>query len=498
MQVERYIAVADLGSSTLALSVARVEGDDVQIIYYSQTPSDGVRYSLVFNPVRAAKPLKEAIQKAEKELNIKILQLVIGLPRYNVRQEVASARMERTDASSCITKEEIDTLKSIAIDSYPMDENAKEEIYGAVAQSFSADEDLVCASENDVIGVTSESIEGNFKIFIGKSSAVDNLDIMLNKAGVAPARKLFLPTATGRAVLTEAEKENGVALVEIGAAVTSLTIYKGGLLRHYSSIRFGGGSITSDIKFECGFTERLAENIKLAFGACMPDKLQSLSEKIIQINDDENGSYEQLPVKYLSEIITCRAREIINAILFQIQESGYADSLRNGLVLTGGGAELVNFANMFKEMSGYTVRLGYPRSQLFSSGGCPGVNETSAAAAVGMILEAKRDPRLNCVEEAPSERKAEEEQQAEQETVRNQASAEEASNQDGTLFGESEDELIVPNKKKKKKEQVKITWIRKMGKKISNSLEGAFDSTVGELFDKMDEDNREDYDRTDN
>ncbi|MDD5819974.1 MAG: hypothetical protein PUC96_05715, partial [Bacteroidales bacterium] len=135
MQVERYIAVADLGSSTLALSVARVEGDDVQIIYYSQTPSDGVRYSLVFNPVRAAKPLKEAIQKAEKELNIKILQLVIGLPRYNVRQEVASARMERTDASSCITKEEIDTLKSIAIDSYPMDENAKEEIYGAVAQS---------------------------------------------------------------------------------------------------------------------------------------------------------------------------------------------------------------------------------------------------------------------------------------------------------------------------------------------------------------------------
>ena len=289
-----------------------------------------------------------------------------------------------------------------------------------------------------------------------------------------------------------------MALVEIGAAVTSLTIYKGGLLRHYSSIRFGGGSITSDIKFECGFTERLAENIKLAFGACMPDKLQSLSEKIIQINDDENGSYEQLPVKYLSEIITCRAREIINAILFQIQESGYADSLRNGLVLTGGGAELVNFANMIKEMSGYTVRLGYPRSQLFSSGGCPGVNETSAAAAMGMILEAKRDPRLNCVEEAPSERKAEEEQQAEQETVRNQASAEEASNQDGTLFGETEDELIVPNKKKKKKDQVKITWIRKMGKKISNSLEGAFDSTVGELFDKMDEDNREDYGRTDN
>ena len=222
----------------------------------------------------------------------------------------------------------------------------------------------------------------------------------------------------------------------------------------------------------------------------MPDKLQSLSEKIIQINDEENGSYEQLPVKYLSEIITCRAKEIINAILFQIQESGFADSLRNGVVLTGGGAELVNFANMFKEMSGYTVRLGYPRSQLFSSGGCPGVNETSAAAAMGMILEAKRDPRLNCVENAPAEKsEADERGLTEQNAGAGQTESEESERQDGTLFESEADDVIVPDKKKKKKEQVKITWIRKMGKKMSNSFERAFDNTVGELFDKMEEDN---------
>ena len=108
-----------------------------------------------------------------------------------------------------------------------------------------------------------------------------------------------------------------------------------------------------------------------------------------------------------------------------------------------------------------------------------------------MILEAKRDPRLNCVEEAPSERKASEEQQdaGQQNDSQGQAAGEETAHQNGTLFGDGADELIVPDKKKKKKDQVKITWIRKMGKKISNSLEGAFDSTVGELFDKMEEDN---------
>ena len=263
--------------------------------------------------------------------------------------------------------------------------------------------------------------------------------------------------------------------MEIGAGVTSLTIYKGGLLRHYSSIPFGGKSVTADIKYECGFTERLAENIKLAYGACEPDKLQSLSEKVIQINDDENGTYEQLPVKYLSEIINCRAKEIIDAVLFQIQESGFADNLRNGIVLTGGGADLVNFANLFKDMSGYVVRTGYPRTRKFSSGGCAGVTETSAAATVGMILEAKRDALLNCIDEAPAPAETEEPALD--------------SEGKGELF-EGHDvsgEVITPNPKKKKKESNKdrITWTSLIRKKAGSKLEKVFDETVGNLFDSM-------------
>ena len=383
--------------------------------------------------------------------------------------------MSRSDPYSCISREEINNLKSLAIDSYPLEDEVKEEIYGAVAQSFSADDDLVCASEDDVTGVTAENLEGNFKIFIGSKKASSDLDTMLNFTGIAPARKVFIPTAVAQAVLTEAEKENGVALVEIGAGVTSLTIYKGGLLRHYSSIPFGGKSVTADIKYECGFTERLAENIKLAYGACEPDKLQSLSEKVIQINDDENGTYEQLPVKYLSEIINCRAKEIIDAVLFQIQESGFADNLRNGIVLTGGGADLVNFANLFKDMSGYAVRTGYPRTRKFSSGGCAGVTETSAAATVGMILEAKRDALLNCIDEAPAPTDTEEPALD--------------SEGKGELF-EGHDvsgEVITPNPKKKKKESNKdrITWTSLIRKKAGSKLEKVFDETVGNLFDSM-------------
>ncbi|NLZ20245.1 MAG: cell division protein FtsA [Bacteroidales bacterium] len=475
MQAERYIAAADLGSSKIALSVAKIEGDDIQIIYYKETPSDGIRYSCVFNPKRAAVPLCTAIKEAEEELNIKILQVVVGLPRYHVRQEIASARMERSNPSSCITKEEVNTLKSIAIDSYPITDETKEEIYGAVAQSFSADEELVCASENDVVGTTADALEGNFKVFVGEKKPVSNIDIMLNDAQVAPACKLFLPNAVAKAVLSEAERENGVALVEIGAGVTSLTIYRGRILRHYSSIPFGGRVITTDIKYECGFNEQLAENIKLAFGACMPEKLQSLSEKVIQINDQENGSYDQLPVKYLSEIITCRAREIIEAILFQIQDSGYADKLRNGIVLTGGGANLVNFANLLKEMSGYTVRIGFPRSQAFSSVGCSGVGETSSVATIGMILEAKKDFRLNCIEEAQTE-------EAPQAAAGPDGPSADGGPAPTTLFDDTD--IIVPKKKKNEPSKF-IRWMKQQGKKVSSAAEDAFDNTVGGLFDDM-------------
>ena len=97
--------------------------------------------------------------------------------------------------------------------------------------------------------------------------------------------------------------ENGVALVDFGAGCTSVSIYHGSIMRHYASIPFGGKNISDDIKSEAQISSRLAENIKLAFGACMPDKLQSLSEKIIQIRSNSAEGDKSIPVKYLSEII---------------------------------------------------------------------------------------------------------------------------------------------------------------------------------------------------
>ena len=83
---DRYIATVDLGTSKIALSVARISGENAEILFYREKPSDGVRYGCIYNPAKASVPLKEIIREAEEELSIKITQVVIGVPRYGVTQ----------------------------------------------------------------------------------------------------------------------------------------------------------------------------------------------------------------------------------------------------------------------------------------------------------------------------------------------------------------------------------------------------------------------------
>ena len=391
---ERYIASIDLGSSKFGLCVARVCQDDVQIVYYKETPSDGIKASIIANPMKASIPLRAAIEEAEKELMIKILQVVVGMPRSEVSQVTASATIKRGQADEYISDEEVASLKSIALETYPLSNPESQIMYGAVAQSFSTDSQI-CLTESDVVGTLSDTLEGNFKVFIGSRRATTALDKIFNSLQVAVAKKYFLPDVIAKTVLSADEMQGGVALVDIGAGVTSLAIYHDSIMRYYAAIPFGGRAVTQDIRNECSISEDLAEKIKKRFGACLPNKLASLSEKVLQIRLTE--PYKEVSVKYISEIVDCRMREIFDAVLYHIQESGLQNEIRSGIVLTGGGASLANVNNLMKDMSGYEVRTGCPKYQFSAVAGNGIYNNPAAAAAVGMVLAAKEDKMPDCV-----------------------------------------------------------------------------------------------------
>ena len=353
---EKHIVAIDLGSSKIALTVAKVNGEDIQIIYYKETPSAGIRYSSVFNASHVSVPLAKAIREAENELGIKITQAVVGMPKFPIRQETSNATIPDRGEDQDITSEDIADLKRFAQSLYPINDPTKEAIYGAVAQSFSNGEDFQII-EDDIVGMTSDTLEGNFKIFIGKKSDLTKIDTVMTKVEIAAMRKYFTAESTAKAVLKASEMENGVALIDFGGGCTSVSIYHGNIMRHYASIPFGGRNITHDIKTECQISEHLAENIKLEYGACMPDKLLSLSDKILNIRGDGAEPDKQLSVKYLSEIITARVEEIMMAILYEIEQSGFADMLRSGIVVTGGCAQTANLGNLIYDISGYSRQM---------------------------------------------------------------------------------------------------------------------------------------------
>jgi cell division protein FtsA len=397
---DRHIVAIDLGSSAIRLCVAHVLQDELQVEYYREADSEGIRSSIIYNPQLVAGTVGAMVREAEEAFMGKITQVVVGMPRKDVVELTASMSVTRSAPDDYITREEIRNLKELALDSYPLPSPEKHEIYGAVAQAYEIDGGLIL-TERNVVGTISPTLEGRFRVFVGRRQATVALDKVFNSLGVVVARRFFTPETTASAVLTDVEKSGGVALVDIGGGVTSVSIFQGGILRHYASIPFGGKSVTGDIQTECSLSEDLAESIKRKFGGCLPDKLGPLSEKVLDIRVADPPM--ELPVRYLSEIVGSRYREIVDAVLYLIQESGLMDSLRCGIVLTGGGSEQAHLLTMFKERSGYRVRMGKPRN-LFTSAVGKDVFSTMSANILGMVLAACDIPNLDCLatSEAPA------------------------------------------------------------------------------------------------
>lgn len=392
---EKYLAAIDLGSSKVGICVALEQDGNLNVVHYSEVPSEGVLSSAIYIPMLTAKAVKEAVHQAEEALMTKITGVVVGMPRNDVVQLTVSGTLKRDDPDEYVTPEEVRAIKATALESYPLPNPEKQAIYGAIAQSFTI-EDGPQLSEREVVGTLTPTLEGNFKVFVGRRQAVQAIEKIFKGTGITLLKKYFIPEVIGRSVLSREELKNGVALVDIGAGVTSLSIYKGNIMRYYASIPFGGKTVTEDIETECSLDDDLAEKIKKRFGFCMPERLGKNGEKILQIRLTD--PYKEIPVRYVSEVVTARYRELLDAILFHIGESGLQNGLRGGIVLTGGGAEQKGLETMVRELSGYNVRKGYPKYHFSAPAGCS-VCRPSASAAVGMILAAHDEDLPDCAAE---------------------------------------------------------------------------------------------------
>lgn len=442
---DKYIVTIDLGTRNLSLAVGKA-GDNgkIDICYYNEFPSEGISHGKVLNPTRLGGALKTAVSSAENFLGIKINEVMVNCQKYDIRQ-VEKRVVREIDEQLCISKEQLEMLEDLAAEQVMEELENGEEIISLVVQNFNTDDEF-SVNENDVVGMMSSHLEGIYKIFIGKSASSKYIDAAFSSIGINLVRKVFVPDYVGKCCLSRSEIDGGVALFDLGAGASSVSVFYGGVLRHYGAIPFGSRNITADIANLCEISDSLAENIKMGYGGCMPDKLESLGEKTLRITDSESSDRTEFTAKYLSEIITAREKEIIDALLYEIQLSGYADKLKNGVVLVGGGANMLNICNLIKLISGYNARVAAPGRTIFNSSISSFFN-MSAAMQAALLLRLSNE-NVSCTEKA----------QPQVESVRQNVDEEEViSNADDVrsnlLFSEEETQRSSREEKREKKEK---------------------------------------------
>jgi len=192
------------------------------------------------------------------------------------------------------------------------------------------------------------------------------------------------PVASAKAVLSEDEMELGVAMVDMGGGTTDLLIYEDNIIRHTSVIPFGGNSITEDLSQGCGVSSRNAEQMKIQYGSCYSE--YAPENKTVIIPGIGGRESREVSFKVIASIIEARVEEIIEAVMYEIENSGYQDKLRAGIVITGGASQLTNLCQFVKYKTGYDTRIASPNNSItFDS--CEGVCKPSSSTAVGLIIK---------------------------------------------------------------------------------------------------------------
>jgi cell division protein FtsA len=273
-----------------------------------------------------------------------------------------------------IDKSDVDRVNEVArAQAIPQDR----ELLHAIPQEYTVDRNT---GIRDPIGMSGTRLETEMYLVTIGSSPPIHLRRSVERAGYKLRELVLEPLASALAVLTEDEKELGVALVEVGASVTDLAIFHEGKIRHLGTIPFGGKNVTRDIVHGLGVTQADAERLKERYG-CAYEPLIDPGE-VIQLPSTGAQGERHIPRELLAHIIHQRMDEVFDLVQQDLSAAGFGGKLSAGVVLTGGAASMLGAAELASEVFGTGVRVGVPSEHL--GGLIEAVNSPRFATAVGL------------------------------------------------------------------------------------------------------------------
>jgi len=375
---DQLVAAIDIGTTKIVAIVGRCDGNGgIEILGLSNTPSTGVKRGVVLNIEETVKAIRTTVDDLEERTGLVMKDVFVGIAGRHIKSKMARGYITRDSHESEI---DITDIRRLTADMYKLPIDVGEEIIHVIPQTYIVDNE---SGINNPVGICGKRLEANFHIVIGQISSARNTERCINKAGMNLMSLVLEPLASSEAVLTDEEKEAGVVLVDIGGGTTDVAIYYDNVIRHTAVIPFGGNMVTADIREGCSILQKQAEDLKVKFGYAIGDIAPE--NKVVSIPGIAGREPKEISFKNLAYIIQSRMEEILDAVNFEIQNSGFAERLTAGVVITGGGAMLKNLPQLVKYKTAMDVRIGHPNVHL-SGKGKDEINQPMYATSVGLIL----------------------------------------------------------------------------------------------------------------
>jgi len=369
----------DIGTTKIVVIVGRKnEHGKLEVLGMGKSESIGVSRGVVSNIDKTVQSIKTAVEDAENKSGVDIKVVNVGIAGQHIKSLQHRGIKVRHNVDDEISQTDINALID---DMYKLVMLPGEEIIHVLPQEYIIDNEQ---GIKDPIGMAGVRLEANFHIITGQIAAAKNIFKCVHKAGLEVDDLILEPLASSEAVLSEEEKEAGVALVDIGGGTTDIAIFQDGIIRHTAVIPFGGNAITEDIKEGCGIIKNQAELLKIKFGSALAS--ESKENEIVSIPGLRGRDPKEISLKTLAQIIQARMEEVIENIYYEIKNSGYENKLICGIVVTGGGSQLKHISQLLEYVTGMDTRIGYPNEHL-AKGNSEEMTSPMYATGVGLVIK---------------------------------------------------------------------------------------------------------------
>ncbi|AOR27726.1 cell division protein FtsA [Formosa sp. Hel1_33_131] len=382
MEAQNISVGLDIGTTKIVAMIGRKnEYDKLEILGIGKSKSLGVHRGVVNNITQTIQSIQQAVLESETNSGLKIGEVTVGIAGQHIRSLQHSDYITRENSELVINEEDIDRLINQV---HKLVMLPGEEIIHVLPQDYKVDGQ---AEVKEPIGMYGERLEANFHVVVGQVSSIRNIGRCVQTAGLNLDGITLEPLASANAVLSQEEKEAGVALIDIGGGTTDLAVFKDGIIRHTAVIPFGGNVITEDIKEGCSIIEKQAELLKIKFGSAWPG--ENKENEIVSIPGLRGRDPKEITLKNLSKIIHARVVEIIEQVYVEIKNYGHEEQKKKliaGIVLTGGGSQLKHLKQLVEYITGMDTRVGYPNEHLAGDSDSD-ITSPMYATAVGLVMD---------------------------------------------------------------------------------------------------------------